>query len=197
VDPFPGLDMRKVDMTAYNKPQMTLDHRQLQYYRVLGAMPSVDEDPNMHAAAHLYASDRNGLFPVRMKTCTGHGREWDLAHDLLQIPNFLGLGDNYSSIASLSHTVVFHLDAAGFSMLDERDTPRWFCIEESIDHISGGRGLAVTRIWDVELGTHIVSTMQDGMLRMKPGVKQSLGGDTAFEKIKNREKQEAKEKEKL
>jgi hypothetical protein len=65
VDPFPGLDMRKVDMAAYNEPRETLDRRQLQYYRILGVMPSVEEDPNMHAAAHLYASDRNGLFPVR------------------------------------------------------------------------------------------------------------------------------------
>ena len=64
VDPFPGLDMRKVDMAAYNDPRGTLDRRQLQYYRVLGDMPSVAEDPNLHAAAHLYASDRNGLFPV-------------------------------------------------------------------------------------------------------------------------------------
>ena len=64
MDPFPGLDMRKVDMAAYNDARETLDKRQLQYYRVLGAMPSVAEDPNLHAAAHLYASDRNGLFPV-------------------------------------------------------------------------------------------------------------------------------------
>ena len=65
-DPFPGLDVRKVDMAAYNDPRETLDKRQLQYYRVLGAMPSVAEDPNLHAAAHLYASDRNGLFPVSL-----------------------------------------------------------------------------------------------------------------------------------
>jgi hypothetical protein len=64
VDPFPGLDMRKVDMAAYNDARETLDKRQLQYYRILGDMPSVGDDPNMHATAHLYASDRNGLFPV-------------------------------------------------------------------------------------------------------------------------------------
>jgi hypothetical protein len=56
--------MRKVDMAGYNGTRETLDKRQLQYYRVLGPMPPVDEDPNLHAAAHLYASDRNGLFPV-------------------------------------------------------------------------------------------------------------------------------------
>jgi hypothetical protein len=51
-------------MAAYNDPRKTLDRRQLQYYRVRGQMPSVLEDPNLHAAAHLYASDRNGLFAV-------------------------------------------------------------------------------------------------------------------------------------
>jgi hypothetical protein len=80
-------------------------------------------------------------------------------------------------------------------MFDESGTARWFCLEESIDHISRGRGLATARIWDVGSGTHVYSTMQDGMLRTKPGLKQSLGGGTAFEHVKNREMKE-KEKEK-
>jgi hypothetical protein len=48
-----------------------LDKRQLQYYRVLGEMPVVEADPNLHAAAHLYASDRNGLFPVNIQLVLG------------------------------------------------------------------------------------------------------------------------------
>jgi hypothetical protein len=56
--------MRKVDMTAHNEPLSALDRRQLQFYQVTGPIPSIQEDPNMHAAAHMYASDRNGLFPV-------------------------------------------------------------------------------------------------------------------------------------
>lgn len=67
VDKFPGLDMRKVDMTAYNQSRETLDRKQLQYYRVRGDIPSVEEDPMMHATAHLYASDRNGLFAVSLQ----------------------------------------------------------------------------------------------------------------------------------
>jgi hypothetical protein len=58
--------MRKPNMELYNGPRKTLDRRQLQYYRVRGEMPSVLEDPNLHAAAHLYASDRNGLFAVSL-----------------------------------------------------------------------------------------------------------------------------------
>jgi len=63
-DPFPGLRLHKVHMDDYNKdkPSHGLEHRNLKWYSVRGSMPSVDSDPNMHACAHLYASDRNSLF---------------------------------------------------------------------------------------------------------------------------------------
>ena len=63
-DAFPGLQLHKVDMDAYNgsKPEHGLEHRNLKWYAVEGDMPRVDEDPNMHICAHLYASDRNSLF---------------------------------------------------------------------------------------------------------------------------------------
>jgi acyl-CoA thioesterase len=113
-----------------------------------------------------------------------------------QIPAFLGVGDDYSAIASLSHTVVFHADAAGLDMLDgsssssaasppsappepepePRRRRRWFCIEERIDHVSHGRGLAVATLWDVAGGAPVATYMQDGLLRMKAGVRQSFGG---------------------
>lgn len=66
VDAFPGLKTRKVDMDAYNNGRETLDKRHLQYYQVIGDMPKTVNDANLHACAHLYASDRNGLFPVRI-----------------------------------------------------------------------------------------------------------------------------------
>lgn len=61
-------------------------------------------------------------------------------------------------------------------MVDEQDKPKWFCLEESIDHISNGRALAVCKVWDAETGKPIASTMQDGLVRMKEGVKQDTGG---------------------
>jgi hypothetical protein len=64
VDPFPGLKMRKVHMDRYNVSRKPLEKRQLMYYKVIGEMPAVVEDANLHAVAHLYASDRNGLFTV-------------------------------------------------------------------------------------------------------------------------------------
>ena len=61
-DPFPGLRLHKVDMEPYNADKDPLERKSLKYYSVIGRMPSVEEDPNMHACAHLYASDRNSLF---------------------------------------------------------------------------------------------------------------------------------------
>lgn len=49
-------------MEPYNRDKLGTERRSLKYYSVLGNMPSVREDPNLHIAAHLYASDRNSLF---------------------------------------------------------------------------------------------------------------------------------------
>lgn len=170
VDPFPGLNMRKVNMTAYNHPRETLDRRQLQYYKVIGDMPSIEEDPNLHAIAHLYASDRNGLFPVSF---------FQLQYGFLcwrrQIPNFLDLGNEYLAIASLSHTVIFHVEALGLRTVQEGGDKPWFVVETAIDKIAHGRALASHRLWR-EDGLHIASCFQDGMLRM-PGPGESIGDD--------------------
>ena len=61
-DPFPGLNLHKVNMERYNSDKAPLEKRNLKYYSVRGRMPSIAEDPNMHICAHLYASDRNSLF---------------------------------------------------------------------------------------------------------------------------------------
>jgi hypothetical protein len=77
VDPFPGLKTRKVDMEKWNEGKETLQKRQLQYYQVIGEMPPAAEDANLHAAAHLYASDRNGLFTVSI--CPVSALMWCIA----------------------------------------------------------------------------------------------------------------------
>ena len=57
-------------MERYNSDKPALDRRNLKYYRVRGQMPSIEEDPNMHICAHLYASDRNSLFVMYATTLT-------------------------------------------------------------------------------------------------------------------------------
>ena len=49
-------------MDAYNKNVSPLERKNLKYYSVIGSMPLIKDDPNMHICAHLYASDRNSLF---------------------------------------------------------------------------------------------------------------------------------------
>jgi acyl-CoA thioesterase len=102
---------------------------------------------------------------------------------LSQIPNFLDLGDNYLVIASLNHTVIFHEEAAGLSMINEATgKPYYFISEEKVDHIGYGRGLATWRLWR-EDGLHVASCFQDGLLRMtKDG--QKGGAAEAFETTK-------------
>lgn len=138
--------MRKVDMSAYNDSRPVVDKRQLQYYRIIGPVPSVTDDPNLHAVAHLYASDRNSL---------------------MIIPNFIGVGDNYSAIASLSHTVVFHGESSELAMTDADGGRRWFCQEFEIQRIAHGRAWVTSKIWSVDNGVHVASQSQDGLWRAR------------------------------
>jgi len=152
-DPFPGLAMRKVDMAAYNAARPPVDKRQLHWYSVLGAMPAAADEPNLHACAHLFASDRNSLFPV---------------------PGFLGVGDNYSAIATLSHTVIFHSEGDELAMTVGDGSVWWFCLEFQIERVGHGRAFVTSKIWR-EDGLHIASQNQDGLLRMRPAIENLLG----------------------
>lgn len=132
-------------MTAHNSTLPTFSHHQLHFYQnIKGQIP--DSDPNLHACAHLYASDRNGLF---------------------LIANSLGFGNDISAIASISHTVVFHVPSKGLRV----GKGDWFCQDAFSERSGGGRGLHTSKIWDGN-GVHIASSWQDGLLRAG----QSIGG---------------------
>jgi acyl-CoA thioesterase len=81
--------------------------------------------------------------------------------------NNLGIGDNFSQIASLSHTVIFHADGEELSMVDSKGEAIWFCQEAWTGGSSHGRGLHESRMWRDEDGLLIASTMQDGMVRLR------------------------------
>ncbi|TKA71387.1 hypothetical protein B0A55_04023 [Friedmanniomyces simplex] len=147
-DPFPGLHLHKADMDSYNasKAPTGLDHRNLKYYSIRGGMPSVDDDPNMHLCAHLYASDRNSLFVIS---------------------NHLGIGNDYSQMGSLSHTVILHGTAEELDMIDrETGKARWFCQEAWTGGARQGRGTHQSRMWGDD-GLHIATSLQDGMVRLR------------------------------
>lgn len=144
--PFPGLKTQKVDMKSYNAARAPQDRRALTLYSTIGRLTSASSAPNLHAAAHLYASDRNSLFIL---------------------PNFWEIHDNYTAMASLNHTVVFH---GGAEMLDtgsqgHEEQGKWFCQEAWTDRVADGRGVHHSRILDMQ-GRHIATTLQDGLLRL-------------------------------
>jgi hypothetical protein len=79
-------------------------------------------------------------------------------------------------MASLNHTVIFHGEADFLSLTDKDGKAKWCCVEGKVEHLSHGRALLTTRLWDTGEKRHVGSTMQDGLIRMKSGIKQDAGG---------------------
>lgn len=181
-DAFPGLQCRKVDMREYNATRHPMERRQLIFYRMIfdrekGEKEEKEEEEgmnmnmNMQLCAHLYASDRNSLFIVA---------------------NLFDLGDLFTNMSSLSHTVIFHAEEgemrfgtpktssktttttttstkrtkSPFHKANNNDDGggRWFCMEVFGSRIHGGRAVHNCRIFNDE-GVHIATCMQDGLIR--------------------------------
>lgn len=144
--PWPGLLLKKADMAPYNTNRSALDRRSLIYYSAIGAMPSLASDPNLHACAHLYASDVNSLLMVAAHT---------------------GLEGSYSQMASLSQTVLLHTGVGGFDVGDDGQGRKWYVLEVRADRLEDGRATHKSRIWREGDGLHVGSTMQDGLIRLR------------------------------
>lgn len=136
---------KKVDMKPYNAALPPASRRQLTFYSTIGILPPAASHANLHASAHLYASDRNSLFII---------------------PRFWEINDNFGAMSSLNHTVVFHGGAEMLDMARRQEEERWFAQESWTDRHGDGRGLHHSKIWDPS-GRHIATTMQDGMVRLK------------------------------
>jgi acyl-CoA thioesterase len=169
---FPGVETRKVDMAKHNgkvEPgggsdgEGTARYRQLLFYRLiqdndLSEKGEAEIDLNLHAAAHLYASDKNSLFLVQRA---------------------LGYETVRTTMASLSHTVVFHGPAAHLSMVDEDGKSKWFVQEAWTSNGGDNRGCHNSLLWNFDTGRLVGTTIQDGMLRFPAG---------AVETVKTKEK---------
>lgn len=172
-DAFPGLQCRKVDMREWNATRHPMERRQLIFYRMIFDREKEKEEEgmnmnmNMQLCAHLYASDRNSLFIVA---------------------NLFDLGDLFTNMSSLSHTVIFHAEEGEMrfgsstaktttSTTKRTKSPfhkannnnndgggRWFCMEVFGSRMHGGRAVHNCRIFNDE-GTHIATCMQDGLIR--------------------------------
>jgi acyl-CoA thioesterase len=136
--------MRKINMSAHNASKPPLSYRQLALYRPLGHLPR--SLPNLHACAHLYASDRNSLF---------------------LISNALGFGDQVGTMGSLSHSVIFHVRSVELFLIGEEEgggKSEWWVSEAWTPRSGQGRGMHESRIWSPS-GVHIASTWQEGLVR--------------------------------
>jgi acyl-CoA thioesterase len=128
---------------ALHKTQAPIDRTSLYIYSTQGPQVS-PADPNLDACAHLYHSDRESIW------------------SLLRNYEFLEVME---AASSLSHTVIFHggPDKLAFHGPEGR---KWFFQETTGRRVSDGRGLHEGRIYDAD-GNHVVSTMQDGALKLK------------------------------
>ncbi|SMR58813.1 unnamed protein product [Zymoseptoria tritici ST99CH_1E4] len=182
-DKFPGLECRKVDMSAYNGDRHPLDRRQLIFFRTIGDLP---EEHNMHLCAHLYASDRNSLYIVA---------------------NHFELADHYTGMGSLAHTFIFHSPARammfGSTGADDRSkspmhdqSGRWFCMEIWGSRLGGGRGVHHCRIWNSD-GQHVATSIQDGMIRLAANPQRPTDDELKFVDSTTRKWSSVRREEKL
>lgn len=140
VGTFPAVDMKKVDMAAFNKGKPLHEQRELILYRLLKPLPSDGTDgwdANAHICAHAYTIDRNGL---------------------LMMGNLLGMGDAFGRAASLSYSIVVHVNAEEAVM----EGDGWWIQEASFPRVGAGRGLIVSKVWSPE-GLHVATEYQDGL----------------------------------
>jgi acyl-CoA thioesterase len=155
---FPGVETRKVDMAKYNgkiQPgggpagEGTARYRQLLFYRLIQdddatSRAEAASDLNLQAAAHLYASDRNSLFLIQRA---------------------LGYESIRTTMASLSHTVIFHGSADHLGMVDKEGNSKWFVQESWTSNGGDNRGCHNSLLWNYDTGRIVATTIQDGMLR--------------------------------
>lgn len=104
------------------------------WFRALSALP---DDPDLHRAALVYASDYSILEPI----LRAHGHSWATP----------GL-----KMASLDHALWWHR----FARVDD-----WLCYVQESPNAIGGRGLSTGRIFTRD-GTLVASVAQEGMVRV-------------------------------
>ncbi|KAK0628001.1 hypothetical protein DIS24_g10904 [Lasiodiplodia hormozganensis] len=130
---------------------------------------------NLSICAHLYASDRESLYLVTRS---------------LGVREAVMTGGARNALASISHSVVLHDLGDGVVFPDADDDlvvgderERWFCQEVRTDRWADGRVLVHGRIFDVDTGRHVASTMQDGILKVDFGAEEEEAAERAREAL--------------
>ncbi|KAI0176469.1 Thioesterase/thiol ester dehydrase-isomerase [Hypoxylon sp. FL1284] len=146
---FPIVDMKKVDMSAFNEGKSLHERRELLLYRLLAPLPA--GDPNAHICTHAYEADRNGL---------------------LMIGNHVGFGHDFGRAASLSYSFVVHVNPEDAVMTHGED--EWWIQEACFPRVEAGRGIIMSKLWSPK-GVHVATEYQDGIIQRqwKPGERKS------------------------
>ncbi|KAI1497891.1 thioesterase-like superfamily-domain-containing protein [Biscogniauxia marginata] len=152
---FPGLELRKVDLAAFNAGKPLHERRELVLYRLLAPLSTDDAAAaaaDAHVMAHAFEADRNGL---------------------LMAGNHAGFGFNFGRAASLSYSFVVHVNPKDAVMRysdDRDDREAWWVQEACFPRVEAGRGVVMSKIWSPR-GVHVATEYQDGLIRRnwKPG----------------------------
>ena len=141
---FPVVDMKKVDMAAFNKGKPIHERVELILYRLLKPLPSDGSDgydANAHIVAHAFTVDRNGI---------------------IMLANHMGFGWSLAKAASLSYSLVVHVNPEEAVMRDGDD--QWWVQEATFPRAGAGRGIIMSKIWSPD-GVHVATEYQDGLIR--------------------------------
>ncbi|KAI0130038.1 acyl-thioesterase [Xylariales sp. AK1849] len=139
VGTFPAVDMKKVDLTAFNEGKPLHERRELLLYRLIAPLP--ETDPDSHIMTHAFEADRNGL---------------------LMIGNHVGFGLDFGRAASLSYSFVVHVNPLDAVMKYGDD--EWWIQEASFPRVEAGRGIIMSKIWS-PAGIHVATEYQDGIIQ--------------------------------
>ncbi|WP_150308587.1 acyl-CoA thioesterase [Planctomonas psychrotolerans] len=126
-------DIRHVSGPVYFGPGGERVASQAVWFRAIGELP---DDPNLHRAALVYASDYSILESVLRR----HGLTW---------------GTPGLKVASLDHAMWWHR----FARVDD-----WLLYVQESPSATGGRGLALGKIFSRD-GALVASVAQEGMVR--------------------------------
>ncbi|KAI0846777.1 Thioesterase/thiol ester dehydrase-isomerase [Daldinia vernicosa] len=134
---FPIVDMKKVDLAAFNEGKPLHERRELLLYRLLAPLPA--DHPDSHICAHAYEADRNGL---------------------LMIGNHVGFGYDFGRAASLSYSFVVHVNPEDAVMSYGEN--EWWIQEACFPRLEAGRAIVMSKIWSPK-GVHVATEYQDGI----------------------------------
>ncbi|KAI8631941.1 Thioesterase/thiol ester dehydrase-isomerase [Xylariaceae sp. FL1651] len=182
---FPGVEMRKVDMRAYNADRPLHERRELILYRLLAPLPTTntmtksDDNNNNNKSEGRKGGGKDGGGEEDEEGFGGDdGADAHiLAHayaadrnGLLMLSNHAGFGFELARAASLSYSFVVHVDVEDAVMTygdGDGDDDEWWVQEACFPRVRAGRGIIHSKIWSPR-GVHVATEYQDGIVRRRP-----------------------------